>query len=220
MAIDHVTLDVQDIAASRKFYAAALRPLGYEARAESGESVGFGDSRGVDFWVARRGDPRRPRRALRASGTGRQFHEAAYGRGGGTTASRAAPQYHETTTPRTSTDPDGNNIEAVSHSGSEPGRSLLMVGRAGDGLPALNDGLTSTLRSPDPGSPGYRSVSQADGKRCAHDSKRIVPARRLHDRKGHVRHGLGYTKDPQGFRGTGQNVRRSEPGGAERIARW
>jgi len=118
MAIDHVTLDVQDIAASRKFYAAALRPLGYEARAESGESVGFGDSRGLDFWIARRGEPSTAHVALSAPSRDavEQFHEAAMAGGGRDNGEPGLrPQYHENYYAAYVIDPDGNNIEAVSH---------------------------------------------------------------------------------------------------------
>jgi predicted lactoylglutathione lyase len=110
MAIDHVTLDVQDITASRKFYAAALRPLGYEARVEFGESVGFGDERGVDFWIARRGEPSTTHVAISAPSRDavERFHESAVAAGGA--------QYHENYYAAYVIDPDGNNIEAVSHS--------------------------------------------------------------------------------------------------------
>ena len=118
MAIDHGTLDVQDIAVSRKFYAQALRPLGYEARAEVGESVGFGDGRGVDFWIARRGEPTTTHVALVAPNRDavEQFHEgglAAGGRDNGEPGVRS--HYHENYYAAFVIDPDGNNIEAVYH---------------------------------------------------------------------------------------------------------
>ena len=118
MAIDHVTLDVQDIAASRKFYAQALRPLGYQAKAEYGESVGFGDDRGVDFWIARRGEPSSTHVAIVAPSRDavEQFHEAAMAAGGrdhGEPGLR--PHYHENYYAAYVLDPDDNNIEAVCH---------------------------------------------------------------------------------------------------------
>jgi catechol 2,3-dioxygenase-like lactoylglutathione lyase family enzyme len=118
MAIDHVTLDVEDITASRKFYSAALRPLGYEARAEHGESVGFGDSRGIDFWIARRGEPSTTHVALSAPNRDsvEQFHEAAMAGGGRDNgAPGLRPHYHENYYAAYVIDPDGNNIEAVCH---------------------------------------------------------------------------------------------------------
>ena len=55
--IDHVTLNVADLAAARSFYAAALEPLGYAPAIEHDDQVGFvSPDRYPDFWLARR-DP-------------------------------------------------------------------------------------------------------------------------------------------------------------------
>jgi len=118
MAIDHVTLDVDDIAVSRKFYAQALRPLGYDARVEYGESVGFGDGRSVDFWLARRGEPSSTHVAIAAQTRDavEQFHEAAMAAGARDNGEPGLrPQYHENYYAAFVLDPDGNNIEAVCH---------------------------------------------------------------------------------------------------------
>lgn len=40
--IDHVSVGVADIARSRKFYDAALQPLGYRCLSESEDSLGYG----------------------------------------------------------------------------------------------------------------------------------------------------------------------------------
>ena len=57
--IDHVGLNVSDLAAAKAFYAETLEPLGYRVWAEweSEEVVGFAvDEAGPDFWVYTRGD--------------------------------------------------------------------------------------------------------------------------------------------------------------------
>jgi catechol 2,3-dioxygenase-like lactoylglutathione lyase family enzyme len=40
--LDHVSIGVADIARSRRFYDAALKPLGYRCLSESKESLGYG----------------------------------------------------------------------------------------------------------------------------------------------------------------------------------
>ncbi|HZO82281.1 MAG TPA: VOC family protein [Candidatus Binataceae bacterium] len=40
--IDHVSIGVKDIAAARRFYDAALAPLGYKCLSESKEALGYG----------------------------------------------------------------------------------------------------------------------------------------------------------------------------------
>ena len=56
--IDHVGLNVSDLAAAKAFYAETLEPLGYRVWAEwEEESVGFAaDESGPDFWIYTRGD--------------------------------------------------------------------------------------------------------------------------------------------------------------------
>jgi catechol 2,3-dioxygenase-like lactoylglutathione lyase family enzyme len=56
--IDHVGLNVRDLAAAKAFYAEALEPLGYRVLTELEEHVGFqAGEAGPDFWVSRRGGP-------------------------------------------------------------------------------------------------------------------------------------------------------------------
>jgi catechol 2,3-dioxygenase-like lactoylglutathione lyase family enzyme len=40
--IDHVSLGVRDVAASKRFYDAILQPLGYRCISDSAESLGYG----------------------------------------------------------------------------------------------------------------------------------------------------------------------------------
>ena len=72
--IDHVGLNVSDLAAAKAFYAETLEPLGYRVWAEwEEESVGFAaDESGPDFWIYRRGEePSAPTHFSSAPATGR-----------------------------------------------------------------------------------------------------------------------------------------------------
>jgi catechol 2,3-dioxygenase-like lactoylglutathione lyase family enzyme len=49
--IDHVSIGVRDIATAKKFYDAALQPLGYECLSQADGSLGYG--RGVvEYWIS------------------------------------------------------------------------------------------------------------------------------------------------------------------------
>lgn len=119
--IDHTGVIVGSFEASRRFYAAALAPLGYELLLEFHASVaGFGEPGKPDFWIAQ-GEPNTPRIhvAFRAD-TRREvdaFYEAALGAGA---RDNGAPglkaQYHPDYDGAFVLDPDGRNIEAVCHS--------------------------------------------------------------------------------------------------------
>ena len=121
--IDHVGLNVSDLAAAKAFYAETLEPLGYRVWAEwVEESVGFAaDESGPDFWIYRRGDePSAPTHVsfrARDRETVDAFHAAGLAAGGsdnGTPGVR--PHYHEQYYGAFVLDHDGNNIEAVCHS--------------------------------------------------------------------------------------------------------
>jgi catechol 2,3-dioxygenase-like lactoylglutathione lyase family enzyme len=49
--LDHVSIGVADLARAKKFYDAALKPLGYRCLSEGAESLGYGD-KGVSFWIS------------------------------------------------------------------------------------------------------------------------------------------------------------------------
>ena len=50
--LDHVSLGVSDIERSRKFYDAALRPLGIDRLYAEGENAsGYGANRKAFFWI-------------------------------------------------------------------------------------------------------------------------------------------------------------------------
>ncbi len=124
--IDHAGLSVSDPVASRRFYEAALGPLGYQVLMEvpveyTGGAVvlGMGVPPKPDFWV-NQGTPQTPRAhiAFRAD-THEQveaFYRAALAAGGtdnGPPGPR--PHYHAHYYGAFVRDPDGHNIEACCH---------------------------------------------------------------------------------------------------------
>jgi catechol 2,3-dioxygenase-like lactoylglutathione lyase family enzyme len=49
--IDHISLGVRDLAATRRFYDAALKPLGYSCLSEGATSLGYGAG-SVALWIS------------------------------------------------------------------------------------------------------------------------------------------------------------------------
>ena len=49
--LDHVSIGVRDLAATKRFYDAALAPLGYSCLSESDTGLGYGKDR-VAFWIS------------------------------------------------------------------------------------------------------------------------------------------------------------------------
>lgn len=117
--IDHVELFVTDTAASTRFYAAALAPLGYALHVQ-GASNGFGTGmEALDFWV-RAGGPSEPRPHVAFHCADRDRVDAAHAAalaGGG--ADNGAPsvleRIHAHYYAGFVRDPDGHNIEFVCH---------------------------------------------------------------------------------------------------------
>jgi catechol 2,3-dioxygenase-like lactoylglutathione lyase family enzyme len=115
--IDHVTLDVSDLAASRRFYAAALAALDASELAADGPFA-YGPAPSVHLWI-RQGRPSAPVHVAIAAPSRRHvdaFHRAALAAGGrDNSAPGLRPRYHPAYYGALVLDPDGNNIEAVHH---------------------------------------------------------------------------------------------------------
>jgi catechol 2,3-dioxygenase-like lactoylglutathione lyase family enzyme len=115
---DHVMLKVKDLKASKRFYTAALAPLGLSVQYDADGVLGFGPKDAPGLWMAE-GDPRgtvhvaftaKDRSAVRA------FYKAAIPAGGKDNGEPGLrPQYHANYYGGFVKDPDGNNIEAVCH---------------------------------------------------------------------------------------------------------
>lgn len=118
--IDHVSIGVRDVARAKRFYDAALKPLGYKCLSESEGSLGYGNKT-VALWVntAKRPVPPDEESGLHFCLTAPtrksvdQFHEAALGAGGrdngnpGVRTDYGAGYYAAYVV-----DPDGYRIEA------------------------------------------------------------------------------------------------------------
>jgi catechol 2,3-dioxygenase-like lactoylglutathione lyase family enzyme len=130
IVIDHITIGVSDLAASRAFYLAALAPLGFieqQPWSEDADSVGFGPPGLDDFYISTRYEPGGGHIAFAADAHEQvdAFHRAALAAGGrdnGAPGPRAAysPGYYGAFV----LDPDGYNVEAVFHPPDDEGQTL------------------------------------------------------------------------------------------------
>jgi catechol 2,3-dioxygenase-like lactoylglutathione lyase family enzyme len=119
--LDHVGMQCTDMAASSAFYDAVLAPLGGQRIMDFGEAIGYGVPPQPDFWIS-----------LQATGEGfreshiaftaadrasvRAFFEAAVAAGAEVLHEPEVwPEYHASYYGAFVRDPDGNNVEAVSH---------------------------------------------------------------------------------------------------------
>ncbi|MFL5389209.1 MAG: VOC family protein [Myxococcales bacterium] len=113
--IEHVSLRCRSARKSRKFYEAALKPLGYECDMEHGEAFGFKDAAGRhDFWVTK-GKLGTPTHIAFLAKTRKQidaFYEAAL-QAGGKDNGGPGPREGYAGYAAFAFDPDGNNIEVV-----------------------------------------------------------------------------------------------------------
>ena len=116
--IDHVGIRVSDYESSKRFYEAALVPLGYRLQMEGISGAGFGRSGKPDFWI-KQGEPSPSVHIAFASddrATVDAFHRAALLAGGHDNgAPGLRPEYHPGYYGAFVLDPDGYNIEAVCH---------------------------------------------------------------------------------------------------------
>jgi catechol 2,3-dioxygenase-like lactoylglutathione lyase family enzyme len=118
--IDHVSIGVRDITKTKRFYDAALKPLGYQCLSESEGSLGYGRD-AVAFWISAIDHPVQPdvqsglhfcfaapnRKSVDA------FHAAALAAGGGDNGKAGVrPDYGPSYYAAFVVDPDGYRIEA------------------------------------------------------------------------------------------------------------
>ena len=119
--VDHLTVQVRDLEASRRFYAAALAPWG-SREFEDDLGISFGPPGSEDVAIAE-GEPSAPiHLALSAPDreTVQRFYEAALSAGGRDNgAPGERPQYHPGYYAAYVLDPDGTNVEAVFHDRQE-----------------------------------------------------------------------------------------------------
>ena len=117
--IDHIGIQVGDLAKAIAFYEKALAPLGYTVLMKWEKFVGFGIAPKPEFWIDGRAAPTdKIHICFRANGRAvvRAFYEAAMAAGGRDNgAPGVRPHYHEHYYGAFVLDPDGHNIEAVCH---------------------------------------------------------------------------------------------------------
>jgi catechol 2,3-dioxygenase-like lactoylglutathione lyase family enzyme len=121
--LDHVGIRVADLEQSKRFFAQALSPLGYELiREPSVSAAGFGRQGKPDFWIHQgdRGQPVHIAFAASERASVDAFHEEALAAGGRNNGGPGLrPKYHQSYYAAFVFDPDGNNIEAVCHEPAE-----------------------------------------------------------------------------------------------------
>ncbi|MBI1212567.1 MAG: VOC family protein [Alphaproteobacteria bacterium] len=63
--LDHVSIGVKSVPTAKKFYDAALKPLGYECLSSGDGYAGYGGGRAIQFWL---GETDHPVKADKRSG--------------------------------------------------------------------------------------------------------------------------------------------------------
>jgi len=129
--LDHVSLGVGDIERSRRFYDAALRPLGLVRIVDfrKGKGADYGaapGSIGVEFTITEETGPVAPSRGshlcFRAPDRAavRAFHAAALAAGGRDDGKPGPRSYHAAYYGAFVLDPDGHRVESVCHAPETP----------------------------------------------------------------------------------------------------
>ena len=118
--IDHISLQVASFAKALSFYSAALAPLGYVPQYvdEAAKSAGFGPNGDVRLWLAEGKPAAKVHLALRSPSRKAvgAFHAAAMRAGAGDNGKPGLrPDYGANYYAAFVFDPDGNNLEAVTH---------------------------------------------------------------------------------------------------------
>ena len=122
--MDHVGINCADLLRAGDFYDPVLATLGHHRLMDFGTAIGYGTTT-PDFWISTFegiGLNREVHLAFTASdaATVRAFFDAAVGVGAEVLHEpRLWPEYHEGYYGAFVRDPDGNNVEAVCHSGED-----------------------------------------------------------------------------------------------------
>ena len=118
LKIDHVSLPVNDLQASKDFYAAALAPLGMSMLGTSAAHAAFGIDH-MPYLVVRLTDTKVAAVHLAFIAAARlevdEFHAAGVQAGGVDNGPPGLREYHPSYYGAFVLDPDGHNIEVVKH---------------------------------------------------------------------------------------------------------
>jgi catechol 2,3-dioxygenase-like lactoylglutathione lyase family enzyme len=119
--LDHLSIQCSDVTASAAFYDAVLATIGASRIMEFGDIIGYGVPPVPDFWLG----PRQTGDGFREShiafsapdrASVQAFFDAAKAAGAEVLHEpRVWPEYHPNYYGAFVRDPDGNNVEAVSH---------------------------------------------------------------------------------------------------------
>jgi catechol 2,3-dioxygenase-like lactoylglutathione lyase family enzyme len=118
--LDHISIQVRDVAVATSFYDAVFSPLGYRRVMDFGDAVGYGDDFPA-FWVGlaeSEGPGLPPHLAFTAPDRFGviAFFDAAVATGAEVLHEpRLWPEYHANYFGAFVRDPDGNNVEACCH---------------------------------------------------------------------------------------------------------
>ncbi|MGC3996875.1 MAG: VOC family protein [Anaeromyxobacter sp.] len=127
MMIDHLTLRVRDYERSKSFYVRALAPLGYAVVMEFeipelGKMCGIGPGEKPSLWLAREDPHHQAPKGIHVAFSARDaaavqaFHREALAAGGKDDgAPGLRPEYHPGYYGAFVIDPDGQHVEAVTH---------------------------------------------------------------------------------------------------------
>jgi catechol 2,3-dioxygenase-like lactoylglutathione lyase family enzyme len=119
--IDHISLQVDDLATTSAWYDVVLGPLGIVPVVEVGNVVGYGKPNGAPkFWLGTATEPNGRQTHIAFTAADREsvdaVHQAALGQGLEVmNAPREWPEYHPGYYAVFVRDPAGNNVEAVCH---------------------------------------------------------------------------------------------------------
>jgi catechol 2,3-dioxygenase-like lactoylglutathione lyase family enzyme len=115
--IDHVSVRIQDFPRLLSFYRAALAPLGYQVIMEYPDAVGMGEKGKPDLWLMKTDKPLNPTHVAISSTRDRidAFHAVAIAAGATDNGPPGPRDYHPHYYAAFVLDPEGNNIEVVSH---------------------------------------------------------------------------------------------------------
>jgi catechol 2,3-dioxygenase-like lactoylglutathione lyase family enzyme len=120
--IDHLKIGVSDLEASRRFYAQALAPLGFEEVgpwSEEQREISFGTKHEDDFAISEKYEVGGQVHIAFAADSKEQvdaFHSAALAAGAGDNGPPGPrPEYSDGYYGAFVLDPDGHNVEAVFH---------------------------------------------------------------------------------------------------------
>ncbi|WP_426574086.1 VOC family protein [Aquihabitans sp. McL0605] len=118
--LDHVSIQVDDLAAAATFYDAVFEPLGYRRLMGDEHAIGYGDTF-PSFWIGTASDAIPNRQShLAFQAPSREavdaFLAAAEAQGAEVLhPAKVWPEYHAGYYGAFVRDPDGNNVEAVHH---------------------------------------------------------------------------------------------------------